>query len=154
MNRVVTGSSLPTSENTLEATVEVPVTTAHQLLTGTPAPLLWKVDVEGLEPQVLRGAATQAGSGHNQLWIRDLPFPRQRCRTPALVRVGRMARFLHCREAYKCTILGDSALCQLCSSIPRLNLRQTYRQHRFRPAAAAAAVASIARERSRPLPAS
>jgi hypothetical protein len=91
MNRVVTGSSLPTSENTLEATVEVPVTTAHQLLTGTPAPLLWKVDVEGLEPQVLRGAATQAGSGHNQLWIRDLPFPQQRCRTAAPVRVGRVS---------------------------------------------------------------
>lgn len=32
MNRVVTGSSLPT--------------TVDQLLTGTPAPLLWKVDVE------------------------------------------------------------------------------------------------------------
>jgi hypothetical protein len=55
MNRVVTGSSLSTTE----ATVEVPVTTVDQLLTGIPAPLLWKVDVEGFEPQVLQGA-TQA----------------------------------------------------------------------------------------------
>ena len=45
MNRVVTGSSLPT--------------TVDQLLTGTPALLLWKVDVEGFEPQVLQGV-TQA----------------------------------------------------------------------------------------------
>jgi len=137
MNRVVTGSSLPTAANTLEATVEVPVTTADQLLTGIPAPLLWKVDVEGFEPQVLQGAAqalhnpelkavlleadtpalqavmaaagfsryaydpftrqlqplsasTQSGSGHNQLWIRDLPFVQQRCRTAAPVRVGRI----------------------------------------------------------------
>ena len=59
MNRVVTGSSLPTAQNTLEATLEVPVTTVDQLLTGTPAPLLWKVDVEGFEPQVLQGV-TQA----------------------------------------------------------------------------------------------
>jgi len=104
---------------------------------GTPAPLIWKVDVEGFEPQVLQGAtqalrnpelkamlleadtpalqavmsdagfsrfvydpfsrqlqplssATQAGSGHNQLWIRDLPFVQQRCRTAAPVRVGRV----------------------------------------------------------------
>jgi hypothetical protein len=35
-------------------------------------------------------AATQAGSGHNQLWIRDLPFVQQRCRTAATVRVGRI----------------------------------------------------------------
>ncbi len=53
MNRVVTGSSLSTTE----ATVVVPVTTVDQLLAGTPAPLLWKVDVEGFEPQVLQGAA-------------------------------------------------------------------------------------------------
>jgi hypothetical protein len=33
-------------------------------------------------------AATQAGSGHNQLWIRDLPFVHQRCRTAAPVRSG------------------------------------------------------------------
>ena len=46
------GSSLSTTE----ATVEVPVTTVDQLLTGKPAPLLWKVDVEGFEPQVLQGA--------------------------------------------------------------------------------------------------
>jgi len=133
MNRVVTGFSLTTTE----ATVEVPVTTVDQLLTGTPAPLLWKVDVEGFEPQVLQGATqalhnpelkavlleadtpalqavmaeagfsryvydpftrhlqplsapTQASSGHNQLWIRDLPFVQQRCRTAAPVRVGRI----------------------------------------------------------------
>jgi FkbM family methyltransferase len=54
MNRVFTGSSLPTAENTLEATVQVPVTTVDQLLTGTPAPLLWKVDVEGFEPRCFR----------------------------------------------------------------------------------------------------
>ena len=54
---MITGSSLSTAENTLEATVEVPLATAHQLLTGTPAPLLWKVDVEGFEHQVLQGAA-------------------------------------------------------------------------------------------------
>lgn len=137
MNRVVTGSSFPTAANTLEATVEVPVTTVDQLLTGTLAPLLWKVDVEGFEPQVLQGAAqalhnpelkavlleadtpalqavmadagfsrfvydpftrqlhplsasTQAGSSHNQLWIRDLPFVQQRCRTAAPVQVGRI----------------------------------------------------------------
>lgn len=134
MNRVVTGSSLSTTETT----VEVPVTTVDQLLTGTPAPLLWKVHVEGFEPQVLQGAAqalhnpelkavlleadtpalqavmadagfsrllydpftrqlhplssaTQAGSSHNQLWIRDLPFVQQRCRTAAPVRVGRVS---------------------------------------------------------------
>ncbi|WP_254994862.1 FkbM family methyltransferase [Cyanobium sp. Aljojuca 7D2] len=145
MNRVVTGSSLATAKNTLEATVEVPVTTVDQLLTGTPAPLLWKVDVEGFEPQVLQGAAhalhnpelravlleadtpalqatmadagfsryvydpftrqlqplsgatqagsghNQPGSGHNQLWIRDLPFVQQRCRTAAPLRVGRVS---------------------------------------------------------------
>jgi FkbM family methyltransferase len=134
MNRVVTGSSLSTTE----ATVEVPVTTVDQLLTGIPAPLLWKVDVEGFEPQVLQGAAqalhnpplkavlleadtpalratmaeagfsrfvydpfsrllqplsaaTQASSSHNQLWIRDLSFVQQRCRTAAPVRVGRVS---------------------------------------------------------------
>jgi hypothetical protein len=138
MNRVVTGSSLSTAEDTLEAMVVVPLTTAHQLLTGTPAPLLWKVDVEGFEPQVLQGAtqalhnperiavllgadtpalqavmadagfcrfgfdlftrqlqrlgaATQSGSGHKQLWIRDLPFLQQRCRTAPPVRVGRVS---------------------------------------------------------------
>ncbi|QPN59147.1 hypothetical protein H8F24_13795 [Synechococcus sp. CBW1002] len=35
--------------------------------------------------------ATQSGSGHNQLWIRDLPFVQQRCRTAAPVRVGRVS---------------------------------------------------------------
>jgi hypothetical protein len=134
MNRVVTGSSLSTTE----ATVEVPVTTVDQLLTGMTAPLLWKVDVEGFEPQVQQGAVsaqrnpelqavlleadspelqatmadagfsrflykplssqlqslsptTQTGSGHNQLWIRDLPFVQQRCRAAAPVRVGRVS---------------------------------------------------------------
>jgi hypothetical protein len=120
---VLTCSSLPTA--------------VDQLLTGTPAPLLWKVDVEGFEPQVLQGAAqalhnpelkavlleadtpalqavmaaagfsrysydpfsrqlqplsasTQSSSSHNQLWIRDLPFAQQRCRSAAPVRVGRI----------------------------------------------------------------
>jgi len=43
-------------------------------------------------------AATQAGSGHNQpgsghnqLWMRDLTFVQQRCRTAAPVRVGRVS---------------------------------------------------------------
>jgi hypothetical protein len=36
-------------------------------------------------------ASTQSGSGHNQLWIRDLPFVHQRCRTAAPVRVGRVS---------------------------------------------------------------
>jgi hypothetical protein len=36
-------------------------------------------------------AATQASSGHNQLWIRDLPFVQQRCRTAASFRVGRFS---------------------------------------------------------------
>ncbi len=137
MNHVVTieaGSTLPISE----ATVDVPVTTVDLLLMDTPAPLLWKVDVEGFEPQVLRGATqalhnpglravlleadtpllqatmaqagftrfvydpfrrqlqplnatTEDGSGHNQLWIRDLPFVQERCRTALPVRVGRVS---------------------------------------------------------------
>ena len=33
-------------------------------------------------------AATQAGSSHNQLWIRDLSFVQQRCRTEPSYRVG------------------------------------------------------------------
>jgi len=95
---------------------------------------LWKVDVEGYEPEVLRGAAAalqqphlravlleadtpalqrtmeQAGfgrygyhifsrtlspasgpgssGGYNQLWIRDLPFVQERCRTAPPVRVN------------------------------------------------------------------
>jgi len=92
------------------------------LLADTPAPLLWKVDVEGFEPQVLLEAdspalqatmagagfsrflynpfsrqlqplspTTQTGSGHNQLWIRDLSFVQQRCRAAAAVRVGRVS---------------------------------------------------------------
>ena len=59
MNRVVTSSSLP-------ATVD-------QLLTGTPA---------------LQAVMADAGSGHNQLWIRDLSFVNQRCRTAMSYRVG------------------------------------------------------------------
>jgi hypothetical protein len=35
--------------------------------------------------------ASQSGSGHNQLWIRDLPFVQQRCRAAAAVRVGRVS---------------------------------------------------------------
>ena len=89
---VVTGSSLPTAENTLEATVEVPVTTVEQLLTGTPQGLhnpdlkavLLEADTPALQAvmadagfsrfvvelfsrqlQTL-GAATPSGSGHNQ----------------------------------------------------------------------------------------
>lgn len=58
MNRVVTGSSLLTAANTLEATVEVSVITTHQLLTGPR--LLWKVDVECFEPRVLLEADTPA----------------------------------------------------------------------------------------------
>jgi FkbM family methyltransferase len=134
MNHVVIGSS----HSTTEATVEVPVTTVDQLLSGAPAPLLWKVDVEGFEPQVLQGAAQalrnpelravlleadspalqatmaeagftrfaydpftrqllplnaakQAGSGHNQLWIRDQCFVQERCRTAVAVRLGRLS---------------------------------------------------------------
>jgi FkbM family methyltransferase len=99
MNRVVTGSSLPTAENTLEATVEVPVTTVDQLLTGTPALQAVMADAgfsrfvydpftRQLQPL---SAATQPGSGHNQLWIRDLPFVQQRCRPAPPVRVGRVS---------------------------------------------------------------
>ena len=41
-------------ENQKWRTVKTPFGAASdQLLTGTPAPLLWKVDVEGFEPQVL-----------------------------------------------------------------------------------------------------
>ena len=36
-------------------------------------------------------ASTPSGSGHNQLWIRDLPFLQQRCRTAPPVRVGRVS---------------------------------------------------------------
>lgn len=66
MNRVVTGSSLPT--------------TVDQLLTGTPAPLLWKVDVEGFEPQVLQGVtqalqAVMANAGFSR-FVHE-PFSRQ-----------------------------------------------------------------------------
>ena len=52
-NRAVSLFPSPTNE----ATLEVPVTTVDQLLSGKPAPLVWKVDVEGFEPEVLRGAA-------------------------------------------------------------------------------------------------
>lgn len=97
---------------------------------------MWKVDVEGYEPEVLCGAVAalrqpplravlleadspilqrtmeqagfaryrydffirtlSSGSGpgssgvHNQLWIRDLPFVQERCRTASPVRVNRM----------------------------------------------------------------
>lgn len=132
-NRAV--SLLPSPSQ--EPTVEVPLTSLDQLLqeAGT-TPLLWKVDVEGYEPEVLRGAAAalqqphlravlleadtpalqrtmeQAGfarysyhlfsrtlspasgpsssGGHNQLWIRDLPFVQERCRTAPPVRVNGM----------------------------------------------------------------
>jgi FkbM family methyltransferase len=131
-NRVV--SLLPSSTN--EPTVEVPLTTLDQLLqaTNTGSPLLWKVDVEGYEPEVLSGAMAalhdpglravlleadtpglqstmeEAGfarysydlfsrqlkpssvdgdKGHNQLWIRDLAFVQDRCRTAPSFQVGR-----------------------------------------------------------------
>jgi hypothetical protein len=117
--------------------VDVSLTTLDQLLQEAGAtPLLWKVDVEGYEPEVLLGAAAalqqphlravlleadtpalqrtmeQAGfarfsyhlfsrtlspasgpgssGGHNQLWIRDLPFVQDRCRTAPAVRVNGM----------------------------------------------------------------
>jgi FkbM family methyltransferase len=118
-----------------EPTVEVSLTTLDQLLQGpTSPPLIWKVDVEGYEPEVLRGAAASlqqphlravlmeadtltlqrtmesagfaryrydlfrrqlipasgpgSSSGHNQLWIRDLTFVQDRCRTSPVVRVN------------------------------------------------------------------
>jgi FkbM family methyltransferase len=132
-NRAVSLLTSPSQE----PTVEVPLTSLDLLLEDpTPAPLLWKVDVEGYESEVLLGAAIalqqphlravlleadspplkrtmeQAGfaryrydlfsrqlspasgpgssDGHNQLWIRDLPFVRDRCRTAPPVRVRGM----------------------------------------------------------------
>jgi len=131
-NRAV--SLLPSPSQ--ETTVEVPLTSLDQLLREAPPPVVWKVDVEGYEPEVLSGAAAvlqhlhlsavlleadtpalqrtmeQAGfarysydifsrtlspasgpgssGGHNQLWIRDLPFVQERCRTSPPVRVNRM----------------------------------------------------------------
>jgi FkbM family methyltransferase len=132
-NRAV--SLLPASSQ--EPTVEVPLTSLDQLVQEAGAtPLVWKVDVEGYEPEVLLGAASalqqphlravlleadtpalqrtmeQAGfgrynyhifsrtlspatgpgssGGHNQLWIRDLPFVQDRCRTAPPVRVNGM----------------------------------------------------------------
>jgi hypothetical protein len=102
---VVSVSSHSTAEKTLEATVEVQLTTVDQLLTGTP---------------------TQAGSGHNQLWIGDLSFMQERCRTAAPLALGLVpgegcprpsalrrapARTPHqpaadpCRLSYRCTTL-------------------------------------------------
>ncbi len=134
MNRAVpSGSSLSSDE----ATVEVPVTTVDDLLSDAVPSLLWKVDVEGYESEVLQGAtqslsnpelravlleadnpalqatmqdagfyrfvydpfsrqlkpildAQQSKAGHNQLWIRDLPFVQERCRLAASVKVGRL----------------------------------------------------------------
>jgi FkbM family methyltransferase len=118
-----------------EPTVEVPLSSLDQLLHEVGfSPLVWKVDVEGYEPEVLRGAVAAlqqphlravlleadtpsiqrtmeksgfaryrydlftrtltsvTGSGssgcHNQLWIRDLTFVQERCRTASLVRVN------------------------------------------------------------------
>ena len=81
-------------------------------------PLVWKVDVEGYGPEVLLEADTPAlqrtmeeagfsrtsyhlfsrtlspasgpasSGGHNQLWIRDLPFVQERCHTAPAVQVG------------------------------------------------------------------
>ena len=48
--------------------------------------VLLEADSPALQPL---SAATQLGSGHNQLWIRDLSFVQQRCRTALSVRVGR-----------------------------------------------------------------
>ena len=39
----------------------------------------------------LQATLAKAGYGLNQLWIRDLPFVQQRCRTAAPVRVGRVS---------------------------------------------------------------
>jgi len=131
-NRAVTLLPAPSQE----PTVEVPLTSLDQHLQDAPTPLVWKVDVEGYEPEVLRGAAAalqqphlravlleadtpalqstmeKAGfarysynlfsrtlipasgpgssGGHNQLWIRDLPFVQERCRTAPPVRVNGM----------------------------------------------------------------
>jgi hypothetical protein len=121
---------------TSKPTVEVPLT-LDQLLqaTSTASPLVWKVDVEGYEPEVLSGTISalhdpglravlleadtpglqrtmeEAGfarysydlfsrqfkpsiaeidNGHNQLWIRDLAFVQDRCRTAKPVRLGGM----------------------------------------------------------------
>jgi hypothetical protein len=72
MTRVGTGSSLSIAENTLEATVVVPLTTVDQLLTGTPALQAvmaaagfcrFVVDPFSRQLQPL-SAATQTGSGH------------------------------------------------------------------------------------------
>jgi hypothetical protein len=130
-NRAVSLLPSPTQEPTLE----VPLTSLDQLLREAGStPLVWKVDVEGYEPEVLRGAAAalhqphlravlleadtpalqrtmeQAGfaryryhlfsrtispasgpdssGGHNQLWIRDLPFVQERCRKAPPFRVS------------------------------------------------------------------
>jgi FkbM family methyltransferase len=130
-NRAV--SLLPSPSQ--EPTVEVPLTSLDHLLQATGStPLVWKVDVEGYEPEVLRGAAAalqqphlravlleadtlalqrtmeEAGfsrfsyhlfsrtlspasglassGGHNQLWIRDLPFVQERLRSAPPVRVN------------------------------------------------------------------
>ena len=57
MNRAV---KIPFGDpiHTEEATVEVAVSSVDQLIHDIPAPLLWKVDVEGYEPEVLKGAVS------------------------------------------------------------------------------------------------
>ena len=67
------------SFSTTEATVEVPVTTVDQLLAGTP---------------VLQAVLAEAGSGHNQLGIRDIPFVQERCSSAAR-RASVVWRFAH-----------------------------------------------------------
>jgi hypothetical protein len=102
-------------------------------------------------------SALREGIGRYLLPRLGLPFPpppdpsrqrqlrtQQHSRSPRPAGSGRSARFSPARPSQWRSCGGGA--------VPRS--RQTYRQHRFRPAAAAAAVASIARERSRPLPAS
>jgi FkbM family methyltransferase len=121
-----------------EPTVEVPLTSLDQLLLQTGStPLVWKVDVEGYEPEVLLGASASlkhphlravlleadtpalqrtmedadfarysynpfsrtlspsfgpaSSGGHNQLWIRDLPFVQERCLKAPPVQVNGIA---------------------------------------------------------------
>lgn len=135
MNHVLSARSSIISS---EATVEVLATTVDDLLSNTAPSLLWKVDVEGFESEVLQGATTSINNpelravlleanspalqstmedagfsrfvydpfrrklspvisdqqpkyGHNNLWIRDLSFVQERCRTAPFVKVGRLS---------------------------------------------------------------
>lgn len=71
-NRAV--SQLPSPSQ--EPTVEVPLTSLDHLLQATGStPLVWKVDVEGYEPEVLRGAAAALQQPHLRavLWKQTPP---------------------------------------------------------------------------------